>query len=727
MLDKADRVQEFMNYDCMTADSSYVTEKSRMFWALPWAGSAFWKTFPDPVTGQTTGIYVPAEDMILHASSADLRSTPRFTHRMKKRMNEIRALQLNGYYRNIELMPPSDEDIDEVQAVKDEISDVQPGGIDDSDNRLTIYETLMELDLPGHEHQDESGEKTGLELPYYVTVDQESQQVLSIRRAFKEDDPHFRRCIYVRKYDFVPGPGPYGLGFFHLIGGLQAAATGALRVMLDGAAAASLSGGFISKNANLKGKRITFTPGEWQPVDASSQDLKEAFVMPPVKEPATALFQMLGFVTDAGAKMAATTELMTGGQDSKNAPVGTTLALIEQGQKVMSTIHRLIHAEFARELKDRYDLISSNPPEEGYPYEIGGDERTVFAEDFAKGLEITPISDPNIFSSVQRIQLSQAVVEVAVNNPDVVNKRVAIKRFLKDMKVPDVDELVQDEPEAQPYDSVGEVQAILMGKPIKVLPEQPHVEHLQGLIAFASNPNFGGNPQVMEQIAPALIQTVATHMAYAWATHARSAGVPAGYMDPESGQMTPPEVPPEQITAMIAQIAPMLAQAPGMPNAEAEQGDPAAEAKIKEIEAKTMGEQQKLALKQEEHQMKIAHEQQKMQWEQEREKLKLELEQAKAQAKLQVEQMKAQVSIEATQQKAQIDAQMAEQQMVNDQQTMQRQAQMDEQRMVQESEMMQREGAMKEQQMGQEMEHAERKSRLDELRQPGPQNGGMNG
>lgn len=728
MLDKADRVKEFMNWDMMTADSGYVSEKSRMFWALPWAGSAFFKTFPDPVTGQVTGIYVPAEDMILHSSSADLRSTPRFTHRMKKRMNEIRAMQLSGYYREVDLRLPADEETDEVEAVKNEISDVAPSNLDDSDNRLTLYETLMELDLPGHEHKDERGQPTGLELPYYVTVDTESQQVLAIRRGFKQDDPTYRRCIYVRKYDFVPGPGPYGLGFFHLIGGLQAAGTGALRVMLDGAAAASLSGGFISKNANLKGKRIIFEPGVWHPVDASGDDLSKAFVQPPVKEPAPALFQMLGFVTDAANKIAATTDMMTGNADSKNAPVGSTVALLEQGQKVMSTIHRLIHAEFARELKDRYDFLSTNPPAEGYPYEIGGDERTVFAEDFAKGLEIAPVSDPNIFSSVQRIQISQAVMQAAAENPDIVNRRVALKRFFKDMKVPDVDELIEDEPEATPYDANGEVQAILMGKPVKVLPEQNHVAHLQGLVAFAQNPQFGGNPQVMEQIGPALMTVIANHMAYAWATHARQAGVPAGYLDPESGQMSQPEVPPEQLTQMIAQIAPMLAQAPGIPAPQEEQqGDPAAQAKIELEQAKTQGEQQKLGLKQQEHEMKMAHEQQKMAWEQEREQLKLQVEQAKAEAKLQIEQMKGQVQIQATQQKAQIDAQMAEQQMAHDQQNMARQSQMDEQRMAQESEMMQREGQMKEQQMGQQMQHAERKSRLDELRQPagGNDQGGM--
>lgn len=723
VIERGERIKEFMNYDMMTADAGFVSEKSRMLWALPWTGSAFSKTFKNPVDGQTTGIYVPAEDLILHSSSADLRNTPRFTHRMRKTLNEIKALQLNGYYLDANLDSPASEDMDEVDEVKNEISDVSPSQTHDRDNRLTIYETMIELDLPGHEHKKD-GEQTGWELPYYVTVDKDSMAVLSIRRGWRKDDPTYKRRIFLRKYDFVPGPGPYGLGFFHLIGGLQTAATGALRVMLDGAASASLSGGFVGRNANLKGKRLVFEPGVWQPVDASGEDLAKAFVSPPVKEPSAALFQMLGFITDQGAKLSATTEMMTGGTDSKNAPVGSTIALIEQGQKVMSTIHRLIHAEFARELKDRYDLLAENPPPDGYPYEVGGEERTVYAEDFAPGVEVIPVSDPNIFSSVQRIQIAQAVAEMAIANPDVVNKKMAIKRYFRDLKVPDVDELIKDDPEAMPYDVNGEIQAIIHGKPVKVMPEQNHVAHLHALAAFAQNPQYGGHPIVMQNIAPALISVTSTHLAYAWAANARQQGVPAGFMDPESGQMSQPEVPPEQITQMMAQIAPMLQQAPGLPGGEQQEGDPAADAKVMEVQAKVQGEQAKLEMKKEEHQMKMQQEQEKMAWEREKEQLKLQLEQEKAQVKIMTEQMKGQAQAQALQQKSQIDAQMAEQQMAHDQQSLAQQSQMDQQRMSMESQQMQREGQMKEQQMGQEMQHAERKSRLDELRGAAPGGGG---
>lgn len=722
MIDRADRVVEFMNYDCMTGDAGYATEKSRLFWALPIQGSAATKTFKDPVTGQVTGIYVPAEDLILQATSSDLRSVPRFTHRMRKTMNEVRQLQLVGHYRNIPLDPPAQEDQDPAQAVKDEIGDQKRSSANDEDNRLTIYETFREIDLEGHEHTDDKGQPTGWGLPYYITVDKDSEQVLSIRRGWKEGDETYRRRLYFRKYDFVPGPGAYGLGFFHLMGGLQAAATGALRVMLDSAASASLSGGFVSKNARLKGERLISEPGVWVPVDASGSDLKQAFFPLPVKEPSNALYNMLQFVTDLGRKFSATTSLQTGDADGKNTPVGTTMAILEQGQKVMSTIHKLIHAEFARELKDRYDLYSEDIPEKGYPYEIGGDERAVYADDFAPGFEVVPVSDPNIFSNVQRLQMAQAIWAEAKENPDVFDKKEAGRRFLAALKAPDPEGLIKPDAEALPYDSVGEIQAIVLGKPVKVLPEQDHVSHLKALWAFASNPEYAGNPQVMEQIAPHLMTVTAQHVAYAWAANARQQGVPAGFMDPESGQMSPPEVPPEQITQMMAMIAPSMVQVPGLPGVEQEGDKGGAELEAAKVE----GERAKLELKREEHDMKMQQEQQKMAWEQEKEQLKLELEQQKAQVKIMTEQMKAQAQQQAVQQKSAIDAQMAEQQMAHDQQNMQRQAQMDEQRMQQESSMMQREGQMKEAQMGQEMQHAERKSRLDELRRPagGGQQGG---
>lgn len=723
IVERADRVVEFMNFDLTCGDQGFVNDKSRLFWSLPIQGSAATKTFRDPVTAQVTGIYVPANDLIVHSSCGDLRTTPRFTHRMRKTLNELRALQLAGYYLDIPLDAPSDEDVDSVETVKNEIEDTAPSGINDEDNRLTLYETLRELDLPGHEHAID-GKPTGYALPYYVTVDKDSEQVLSVRRAWRENDPRYVRRLYFRKYDFIPGPGSYGLGFFHFIGGLQAAATGALRVMLDSAASASLSGGFVSKNATLKGERLISEPGVWTPVNSSAQDLKDAFFPLPVKEPSPALYNMLQFITDLGRKFSATTEMMTGDTDGKNTPVGTTLAMLEQGQKVMSTIHRLIHAEFARELKDRYELYAENAPEEGYPYEIGGDEKAVYAEDFAHyGYEIVPVSDPNIFSNVQRLQVAQAVWAEAKENPDVFDKKAAGRRLLASMKVPDPDELIKPDPEAMVYDSVGEIQAIILGKPVKVVPEQDHVAHLKALWAFASNPEYAGNPHIMEQIAPHLMSVTAQHVAYAWAANARQQGVPAGFMDPETGQMSQPEIPPEQVTQLMAMIAPNMVQAPGLPGIEQDGDKGGAELEAAKVE----GEKQKLTLKAEEHQQEMAMERQRMEWEREREQLKIELEKYKAEAKVATENMKAQAQQQAIQQKAAADTQMQQQQMANDQAAMQQEAEMNQQRMGMEQEQMQREGQMKEAQMGQEMQHAERKSRLDELRRPagGQDQGGM--
>lgn len=256
---------------------------------------------------------------------------------------------------------------------------------------------------------------------------------------------------------------------------------------------------------------------------------------------------------------------MTGDADPKGSPVGTTVAMIEQGSQVMSTIHRLLHVSLSRELRLRYDLCRRFAPTDGYPYDVAGEQRTIFAEDFQAGVDIVPVSDPNIFSTAQALEIARAVYQLSMENPDLVPRPIALRRLLTAMRVPDLEELLPEQPEPQVYDPVGEVQALLLGKPVQVRPEQDHVAHLKHLWAFASNPEFGGNPQVKAQVGPNLIALIGRHMAYAWATHVRGAGIPAPYMDPQSGQTAQPEIPPEQIAQAVAQIAPQMAQVPGIP------------------------------------------------------------------------------------------------------------------------------------------------------------------
>lgn len=700
-LDRAERVAEYINYELTHEDEEYIDGSSRLLFTLPLTGCAFRKTYRDLSLDRNVGVFVPAEDIIVPSEATNLRTSERYTHRMRKSRNELLKLQLAGFYRDIDLQPPQNNDDDEILKIKQETQDLTPDQ-DGDDAEYELFETNINLDIPGFEHVGDDGLPTGLELPYAVTVDRHSRRVLSIYAAWKAGDKKYRRRVHITKYGFVPGFGFYDLGLFHLIGGLQAAATGALRVLLDSAASASLSGGFVSKNANLKGKTLVSSPGEWQPVDASSEDLQKAFFPLPVKEPSPALFNLLALLIDGGKSFTATTDAMAGKGDGKNVAVGTIEKLIEQGEKVMSTIHRMAHRSLGEELGFRYELAGEFAPEGGYPYDVSGQERSVYKEDFTSDVSVVPISDPNIFSSSQRLAISQMVYEVGTANPDKVNRTKAIRRLFEAARVPDIDDLVPDEPEATPYDPNGEIQAMLMGKPIMVIPEQPHDEHLKVLWAFASNPQYGGNKQVQMQIGSTLLSTIGQHLAYAWATHSRALGAPVGYMDPGTGQMAQPNLAaPEQIAAVLALVAPQLATVPGLPPIEegGEGGKDDGQAKMMEAQIKADSERQSMALEREKHQ-------QNMQMKLEEHAFKLKELEAKMQAKLkeieanaQIKQQQAMIDVSIQQQEAEQRRVMNEQQMQLDQETMQRQAMNDQQQMDQQAQMSERKGAMEMQQM----------------------------
>lgn len=715
-LQRADRVAEYMNFEITTLDEGHIEEKSSMTWDLPFYGSCFVKTYRDAILNQNVGIYVPADDLIVPAEAKSLRTTPRFAHRMWKFPNEVRRLQLAGHYRQVDLGEPDMAQEDDVQRLKDDTQDVQPDG-DDHSHRYELFEVYIDQDLQGDEHTDEEGEKTGLERTYIVTVERASMKVLSIYRGWRPQDVQCRRRLYFRHYRFAPGQGFYGSGLFHLIGGLQVAATGALRVLLDSAASASLSGGFISKHANLKGKRLVLTPGTWEPVDATGEDLAKAFFSPPVKEPSPALFNLLGFLTEQGKSYTATTELMTGDQDPKNAPVGTTSQMIEQGGKVMSTIHRMMYHELDAELRDRFELNREYAPSDGYPYEVDGQQRTVYADDFAPGVTVRPVADPNIFSSQQRIALYQAVLQTTMQT-GVGDLKKAVRRFYQAMRVPDVDDLIPPDVEPMAYDPVGEIQAMFLGKPVKVIPEQPHEMHLRVLWAFAQNPQYGGNEAIQKQIGPALLSVMGQHLAYAWATHARGLGVPAGYMDPQSGQVGGGQGTPEQIAAMLAQVAPALAQVPGLPALDQEGKDKGGQddlkVKMAELQIKQVESQQKLALDQEKHQAEMQRDREKAAHEAEMAKIKAATAMQDAQIKSQVTQQKAQMDLVQQQREGEMQQQQMAHQMQLDQQNAERQSHMDQQKMHQEHAMGQQEMAHKQRMGEQEAQLGQQKAAQDQ-------------
>lgn len=585
-VDRAKRVADYQNFDMMFLEHTWSADHSKMLFALPYTGSTFKKTFRDQQMGLNRGEYVKAEDFICNYAMSDLQSSPRYTHRLWRTRNQIKKAQFAQVYRDIDLQEPEQEDLPEETRVKAEANDFEPGNARSTDNRYELYEIYCELDLPGDEHRDSYGKKTGIELPYIVTIEKSSQKILSIYRDWKEHDPLCRRNVIFTKYDFLPSDGFYGWGLLHMVGGMQQAATGALRAIIDGAATASLQGGFVTADAALKDQNLILEPGVYKQVNSSLDDLNKAFWSPPFKEPSPVLFQVLGFLVQRVEKFVSTTEMQTGTVDAKNMPVGSTVALLEAGQKVFSTIHRGLHKTLGEELRQRYELIQVYMPEGGYPYDVEGGHQGIFAEDFQPGVMVIPVSDPNIFSDTQRVAQNQAVYELATQNPDILKKREALIRVLKGIKVPDIDALLVDNSPPPPMDPVTEIQALLRGQPVQAYPDQDHADYLKHYWSFLNNPQFGGNPQIQQQIGPTAMALVGQRLAYAWAAGVRSFGVPANLlpppmqppgapppqpgpspeaMGPQAGLPPQQQIGPEQIAQMAAQFTQQLTQIPGMP------------------------------------------------------------------------------------------------------------------------------------------------------------------
>lgn len=687
-LDRAERIADYVNHELMFLDRSWSNEHSRLLFALPLEGSSFKKTFRDEQLGHNCSVYVRSEDFIANYHFTDLESAPRFTHRIWRTENEVKKAQLSGMYRQVELSPPEIEDLPDGTEVRLEAADFDTESNSRGDDRYELFEVYTELVLPQGYEDDASG----IALPYVITIEKHSQKILAIYRGWKEADPLKRRQHPFTKYDYLPGLGFYGLGLLHMIGGLQEAATGALRSIIDGAATASLQGGFITRNASLRDQTLIVEPGVYKQIDATIDELSGAFFTPPFKEPSPVLFQIMGFIVERAEKFAATTEMQTGSENAKNMPVGSTAQMIEQGSKVFSTIHRQLHKALSEELRKRVELIQAYLPVEGYPYDVEGEHVELMAADFAPGISIVPVSDPNIFSSAQRVALAQSVYDIATQNPDIINREKAIRRVFEALNIPDADELFTTTEPPPPMDPVSEVQSLLRGEPVQAYPDQDHMAHILHLHAFVTNPQYGAHPEVLKNIQPAVLALIGQHMAYAWAAHSRALGVPAELlpppkqgpeeegqgqhqmpdgsmmpgaehgMQPMQGEVLPPQgpgVPPEQIAQLAAQVAPQLAVVPGLPSMESQQDQMASEgeqAKLQieqqraemdgqkaQVEAQVM--QQEAGLKQRE----LALKEQQMQ-------IDMQIKQAAEQRAAQEAEIKKQIMIEEAQRKAEADA-----------------------------------------------------------------------
>ena len=502
-LEQAQRVQDFMNYQVTNQITDYFNELDQMLFYLALAGSSFKKIYFDNSLDRICSKFVPADQFVISMENTDLETAERYTQVMKQTTNEIKRKQVEGFYRQVSVTQSQggQSTSDMVQQTMQKLEGMTPSM---ADKIHTVLEIHADLDLG----EDESG----LALPYIVTVDYESNQVLAIRRNWKEDDPLKRKRTYFIHYKYLPGLGFYGFGLIQMIGGLQHASTGALRALLDSAAFANLNGGFKAKGARIEGGDITVSPGEWVDVEAYGDDLRKSFIPLPFKEPSPTLLQLLGVLTESGRRFASIADAMVG-QSAGSGPVGTTIALIEQGSKVFSAIHKRLHQAQGREFKLIYELNGEYLDDE-YPYDVIGERKVIRRKDFDQAVDVVPVSDPNIFSQAQRIALAQTGLQLAQQAPNIIDTKEAYRRFLQSLNIPDYQDLIIQDEDTPRRDPVSENMALLNGKPIKVFEDQDHQAHIAVHQQFMMDPRFGGNPQAREVLYPLMMAHLGQHMAY---------------------------------------------------------------------------------------------------------------------------------------------------------------------------------------------------------------------
>ena len=478
--DQAERVQEFMNYYIMNVMEEYDPELDQMLFYLPLAGSAFKKVYFDFVLNRAMSKFIPPEDLIVPYEAADISSAERITHAINMSSNEIKKQQISGFYANVDIGSDGySEDLSDVQDAIDEIQGISPS-YKENRNR-TVYEVHTVLDIEGYEDRDAQGNTTGLKLPYIVTIEESSEKILSIRRNYLENDLLKNKINYFVQYKFMPGLGFYGLGLSHMIGGLSKASTSILRQLIDAGTLANLPAGFKARGMRIRDEDDPLQPGEFRDIDTTGGSLRENLIPLPIKEPSNVLMQLLGILVDSGKRFAAIADMNIG--DANQAmPVGTTVALLERGTKVMSAIHKRLH--YSQKLE--FNLLAkvfgeSLPPV--YNFQVGSGQNQIKLQDFDDRVDIIPVSDPNIFSQSQRVTLAQELLQMVQSNPQVhgpMGIYEAYRRMYAALGVDNVDALLMPPPDMtpKPVDAGLENATLLMGQPAQAFPEQNHQAHI---------------------------------------------------------------------------------------------------------------------------------------------------------------------------------------------------------------------------------------------------------
>ncbi len=497
VLAQAERVKNFMNYQITYEMEEYDPELDQMLFYLPIVGSSFKKVYFDPTLQRAVSKFVHAEDLIVPYNATDLKTATRICHVIRMDSNEVRKLQLSGFYRDIEL-PTSDSDGADYNEVRETIKDIEGIHSESSYNEeLTLYEIHTDLDLPGFEDQSQAGENTGLKMPYIVTIVEKSGEVLSIKRNFNEADPLRSKIPYFVHYKFLPGLGFYGFGLTHMIGGLSRASTSILRQLIDAGTLSNLPAGFKARGARIRDDETPLNPGEFRDVDMVGMDLRQAIMPLPFKEPSQTLYSLLGTLIDSGRRFASMADMKVGEMQG-NAPVGTTMAIMERGTKVMSAIHKRLHYSQKVEFKILARIFAIGAPV--YPYQVPGAPPEIKQTDFDQRIDVLPVSDPNIFSMSQRIALAQTQLQLAQSNPDIHGPNgmyQAYRKMYEALGVTNIDTILQPPPQPMPMNPAKENQEALRGARLQAFPEQNHQAHISAHLAMIATPIAQANAAIV--------------------------------------------------------------------------------------------------------------------------------------------------------------------------------------------------------------------------------------
>ena len=589
---QAGRVQDYLNYLLTHEMSEYRTETEKMLFSLPLAGSAFRKVYYDPNLERPASIFVPAEDVVVNYGASDLETCQRATHVMHKSSNEVRKMQVAGFYRDIDIPEPADNQSDIRKKYDEMTGESRTYNYDD---RHTILEMQVDLDLEGYEDMVD-GKQTGIALPYVVSIDYPSGQVLSIRRNYFQDDPKKLRRMHFVHYQYLPGLGFYGFGLIHMVGGLAKSATSILRQLVDAGTLSNLPGGLKARGLRIKGDDTPIMPGEFRDVDVPGGAIRDNITFLPYKEPSGTLYQLLQNIVEEGRRFASMNDMKVSDMNNQ-APVGTTLALLERNMKVMSAVQARLHASMRKEFEILVGIVRDFT-QPAYPYEMD-DEEFIKVEDFDNRVDVLPVSDPNASTMAQRIMQYQAAMQLATSAPQIYNMPELHRQMLETLGIRNVEDIIPDTDDVKPVDPVTAVQNLINGKPVKAFSFQDHEAHIETVVAAQQNAD------ILEQLEQSPNQNAILANASAYVNEhltmmfrkqvEEEMGIPL----PPEGEPLPPEV-EKRISDLVAEAAQRVAITSQAKQQQAriqeQQQDPLLQMKDREIAVKEADVQRKIAV-----------------------------------------------------------------------------------------------------------------------------------